>query len=399
VVKRLFLATFCHAVFCLAAVLPVFSQSYDTQGTGIRFMVRTDGFDDAAMAVSLAGALARSTKLDAILIAPVGVDLLEAAIRASCSVAVYVSSTTLEADGARSDWSILDPLSGRTLAEGTVEGPSPTERDLAEFWWLPVVDAAEAALPLVSGTMVRIEALPGSIVSGLDTKPVKVPETGVVELPLRIPGTYEWRAVADGMYPERGYLVAMEQGVSLVIPHRELRRFAVEMGLYMAQFPDLLLTWRFASDYLFVRAGLTQFLAGLYFVDSSFEEGSPPLYISMPLLQPGFGAGTYFLPSDSTVRPYIASSAFARLLVAKGFPVQLDPIAPLGLSALAGAEWRAMDRAGFFFELGFTVYPCPSGALMAASVFSGADTSGGFNYGADWFLEFPFFRFGARVTL
>jgi len=109
VVKRLFLAMFCQAAFCLAAVLPVFSQSFDTQGTGIRVMVRTDGLDDVAMAVSLAGALARSTKLDAILIAPVGVDLLWRAFR------LEHPRSTFRQDACRG-------YGGRTVSDGTRPG-------------------------------------------------------------------------------------------------------------------------------------------------------------------------------------------------------------------------------------------------------------------------------------
>jgi len=391
-----------HLIFtflCVASVARLFSQSPEVKETGVRVMVRSEGSGSAANASSLAGVLARSAELDAVLLAVDGTDLLEAATRASCALAVYASSITAENGNARSDWKILDPLSGRTLAEGTVEGLAPTERDLAEFWWLPVVEAAEKALPAVSRTLVRIEATPGTRITGLGADAVEVPESGIIELPLRIPGTYEWRATSAGAYPESGHLVAMEQGISLVIQRRELRRFVVESGLYMAQFPDLGFSWRFNSDYLFVRLGLTQFLAGIYLVDASYDILTPPLFMSLPLVQPGLGFGTYFLPPDAGLRPYLSSATFVRLITAKGFPVQFDLVAPLGFSAMAGAEWKVFERTGIFLELGLTLYPCPSGALMVVSRLQQSFDSGGYAYGEDWFLEFPLLRFGARVTL
>jgi hypothetical protein len=387
------------AFLCMASVARIFSQSPEETKTGIRVMVRSVGSGSAAKPVSLTSALARSGNLDAVIIAADGVDLLESATRASCSLAVYVSSNTAEGGSTRSSWTVLDPLSGRTLAEGTVEGPDPTERDLAEFWWLPVVDAAEKALPAVSRTLVRIEALPGTRISGLGPDTVVVPESGVAELALRIPGTYKWRAESTGAYPESGHLVAMEQGISLVIPRRELRSFALESGLYMAQFPDLWFSWRLISDYLLVRAGLTQFLAGLYFVDASSDLPAPPLFMSLPLVQPGLGLGAYFLPPDATLRPYLSSAVFTRLLVAKGFPVQLDRVAPFGITAMAGAEWKVFGHTGIFLELGMTLYPCPSGALMVVAKQQETESTQGYSYGENWFLEFPLFRFGVRVTL
>jgi len=66
---------------------------------------------------------------------------------------------------------------------------------------------------------------------------------------------------------------------------------------------------------------------------------------------------------------------------------------------MAGAEWKVFERTGIFLELGLTLYPCPSGALMVVSRLQQSFDSGGYAYGEDWFLEFPLLRFGARVTL
>ncbi|HRW23905.1 MAG TPA: hypothetical protein P5298_05820 [Spirochaetia bacterium] len=365
---------------------------------GVRVMARCSGDGAAADPASLAAALAKSPLLDAVLAAPDGLGLVEAASRASCALAVEADSRSAGGEAA-SAWRVLDPLTGATLASGVVEGPEPGPRDLAEFWWLPVVEAAEAALPTVARTLVRVTAAPGTVVSGLSDEPMTVPESGELELPLRVPGTYPWRAVSSGAYPESGYFGALEQGVSLAVPRTPLRRWAIEAGLYMTQFPDLWASWRFMDDRLFLRAGLRQFLAGLYLVGEEYGEDTPPAILSLPLIQPGIGIGGYFLPPDAFVRPYAQAGAGLRLLVASWAPLVPEPVAPLALEGAFGAEWGLTRRIAVFVELGASYYPFCDGFLMASV--RGADDSGpsGFLYGGSWLVELPTLRFGARLSL
>jgi len=152
----------------LVALFLTLALTYlDADDEGVRVMARSGGTGEAADQASFIAALARSEALDAILVAPDGVGLVEAASRASCALAIEAVSETLPSGDARSAWRVLDPLTGETLASGVVEGPEPSARDLAEFWWIPVADAAEAALPRVKKTLVRVQGAPGAVVSGL----------------------------------------------------------------------------------------------------------------------------------------------------------------------------------------------------------------------------------------
>ena len=366
---------------------------------GIRVMVVAEGTGRAADADSLAAALAASPRLDAVLIAPTGTALVDAAARASCSLAVGVTSETLPSGDARSVWLVADPLTGKTLAEGVVEGPEPTDRDMAEFWWIPVVDAAEASLSLVAVTRVRVTGRPGTRILGLGDTALTIPEGGSEDIALRIPGTYPWRAVSKGAYPSRGTFGALEQGASLFVPDTPLERWTLEAGLFMGQFLDIWASWRFAEDYLFIRAGLTQFLAGLYLVDASMADPAPATMLGLPLAQPGIGLGAYALAPDYAVRPYATATAFARIVGIGGIRSFVDPVAPVGATAALGAEWRAQRRVGVFMELGAAWYPFCDGPLMAASRSSGDTGATGFSFGADWFLEYPLLRIGARFYL
>jgi hypothetical protein len=398
------LALVFNTIAALAIVAPIPVHGDDE---GVRVMARCGGSGAAASQVSLAAALTRSSRLDAILLAPAEADIVEEAARTSCELAVDVSSETLPSGEARSSWRILDTLTGAVLAQGVVEGPEPSDRDLADFWWIPVVDAAEAALPKVTRTLVRIDGYPGTVITGQAGKqrgglaegPLVIPDTGSLEIPLRIPGTYPWRATSAGAYPERGYFGALEQGASMIIPRRPIRPWTLEAGLYMGQFPDFWAMRSLGNDQWFLRFGLTQFLFGLYLVDEHYLVQTLSAVLSMPLVQPGVGVGGYLLPKDAYLRPYWSTDVFARLLLLHDLSPRLDTIAPMGTGAALGTEWSITERATVFLELGAALYPFCDGFLMAASR-SGYD--GGpmaIVYGTVWLLELPVLRAGARFTL
>ncbi|MBU1079547.1 MAG: hypothetical protein KKB59_03580, partial [Spirochaetes bacterium] len=329
-------------------------------------------------------------------------------------IAIRVESETLPTGDARSAWKVIDPLKGAILAEGVIEGQEPTARDLAEFWWLPLVaaaeDAAGAAGPLGRAPWVRVEAAPGTRISGLSaagdaigsraegsgSAVAVVPESGFLALGLRVPGTYEWRAEAAGAYPESGTFFAAEPGATLSVPRRPLRRWMLEAGLFMAQYPDLWAAWRFAEDRFFLRLGLGQFMAGLYLVDEEYGTETPSAFSSLPLVQPGAGLGWYAMPPDSPVRPYALASASARVSVATETGLAIDPVAPWIVAAAIGAEWPIARAWSLFLEIGAAFYPLCDGALLASS--RGYSGIGSPIYGDGWLLEAPTMRFGARVS-
>lgn len=365
---------------------------------GVRVMVRATGSGPAADAGSLAAALARSTLLDAILAAPEGTDLVETAARTRCAMAVEITGVASGEGQARSDWRIIDPFDGTIVNSGSIEGFEPTTRDLIDFWWLPVVEAVEQALPSLKKPIVSITAQPGTSVQGLTEEPLVIPESGRAELSLRVPGTYPWRATVSGAYPERGIFDALSHGAGMVITNRPLRPWAVELGMHMIQYPDIYGSWRFAEDRLFLRFGFSQILAGLFLGDATDDSGEWG-FVSSPLVQPGIGLGYYALPPDYSVRPYLIVSAFARLIVSAELPLTLDPVGLFGTSAVLGAEWALAERLAMFIELGASFYPCPDGALLAVSRGSGDSGPTLSLYGESWFLEAPLFRFGVRMSL
>ncbi len=365
----------------------------------LRIMVGASGSGTAADVQSLAAALSESPKVGVVFIATRDEDTIVEAARARCPLAIIVTSQSLASGDARCTWSLVDSLSGSILAEGVIEGPEPTAWDLVEFWWLPIVGAAEKAMPTAASTMVRVIAAPATRIIGLGEQERILPDSGSIDIDLQLPGVYRWRATLKGSYPESGSFAGMRSGDTLTVTQRPLRTWSIELGAYMAQFPDIWASWRFADDWLFVRAGLSQFLFGLYLVDHRYATQTPSLFLSLPLVQPGIGIGTYMKPTDSSIRPYATLSALARLSSAGTEGWALDPIAPLCFSVALGAEWRFTFRAAAFFELGATYYPFTDGALMTASKGTGDTGAWMSDYGELWFLDIPAIRLGIRVFL
>ena len=382
-----------------AAFLAVSSLPSGADEEGIRILFRSAGTQGAAWSESLASALARSALLDSVIPCPPEGEPAETAARLSCALAVDVVSEAPAGKDAASKWKVLDPLTFEVLASGTITGPSPTPRELAEYWWIPLTESAEGALPRVKKTLVRVSAAPGTTISGLGKEPIVMPEEGFVDLPLRVPVTLPWRAVAAGAYPESGFFAALEQGQSLKIPRRPLRPWTIEAGVTMLSFPEIWAHRSFGEDRYFLRFGLAQYLLGLYLVNEEVGQETPPPLISLPMVIPGLGIGMYFLPSDTYVRPYGHASAFARILLLRG-AFGFDTVAPVGLSAFLGAEWRAFPRTAVFAETGAAFYPFCDGFLMAASR-GGQGNDGPYLslFGARWYFEAPLLRFGARFTL
>ena len=187
------------AVFISAAIIPLNVRADET---GSRVMIVSTGEGPAVDPAALSAALARSEAITGVLMARSEQTMLQQAVRSFCSLVIRVDSRVLASGSTVSSWRILNPVDGQTVEEGIIEGRTPRPRDLAEFWWLPLVEATEKALASVESNLVRVEAFPATIVHGLGDEVVVIPDSGYVELPLGIPGTFRWHSVSTGAYPE-----------------------------------------------------------------------------------------------------------------------------------------------------------------------------------------------------
>ncbi len=289
--------------------------------------------------------------------------------------------------------------SGATSVRGSFAKPSPSEDELSSSFWVETVDSVNGFLAALHAAHLRITGLPGTVVQGF-VEPFLLPDSGSVILSVILPERIPWAASTPGRYSENGVFYASKDGETLAIPRRQ---WALDFGAYGFSFPEIRLG--FTPDSLFfVRATLSQFALGLS-LQSPNNGIVPPLTLSFPLVQAGFGFGTYFAPQMQELRTYIAMDFFARLFSPQGRGIYLDPVAPIGIQPAVGLEWGRGPVARLYLEMSAVFYPWAMPGLMAASldgnsasdlIFGG---NGWFSGHPGWFLEVPIFRMGMRFRL
>ncbi len=364
------------------------------------------GPDAEAWAASLDAAVARSPAVrevlryggpDASSGGPVLRSPLEEASLRGFNVLVEVRvAADAAADTAAASYAVRDTLRGDALAEGSWEGPAPFLYELSETYWLTLVSALETVKPTEEQSYVRIAALPGSRLYGFGLTGAVVDETGELRVEARLPGTYPWRVTRRGMAVRKGVFAALENDALLSVEQRPLRRWSVEAGLDMGQFPDLWFSRYFLDNSFFLKMGLRQYLFGFFFPEPyRGDDGMGTDWtVGLPMLMPGLGIGYQFGDSASFLRPYLSGAIHLRVNTDLGM---VDPIGPLSMHASFGLDWRLADRLSLFGEAGGVLYPLSIGDLMVASKGDdGGSGPVGFIYDDDWYAEFPNFRIGVR---
>lgn len=348
---------------------------------------------------SLASALSRSPSFGLVMRADGSDSPASEAGRLGYDLALSARVESLDS-GIRVTWSISGATAGEELGSGTFDAERPGEKELAEYFWAELVAAAEKAAaaigPLGSARLV-VKGPPGAIVYGLGDGPLAIPPEGEIEIAAKAPATYAWRASAKGYYESSGVAAVFGSRAELTIGLSLQRPWNLEVGLFNGAFPDLWASRRFLDDRLFARVGFFQYLAGFALWNEK-PDYDPAFLLSIPLIQPGLGAGWIFGKSGSAIRPYLGATATTRIAFPKGAGVFIDPVAPLCVQPYAGIEWKAIDRFGFFAEMGADFYPFADGFLLAAST----DSSNGLvaiKYGGGWGAHFPSLRFGTRFYL
>jgi hypothetical protein len=311
-------------------------------------------------------------------------------VQALVSVAVALDA---QGENVTAEYRITDVLSGKVHREGIIQGPKPYGYELTETFWIPLLTDFDSYVPTERRNHITIEAAPGTRVTGFTDEALSIGKSGSVRLPTFIPGMYSWRATRNGLVTQSGVFAALENEAVLAIPSVPLNPWALEVGLFMGQFADLWVNRGFFQNYAFLRAGISQYLMGLY-LPELYGQGEPRnLLVSYPMVMPGIGAGVHFLGEEAFIRPYISLSYALRYNLALS---SLDPAGPYAGTAFFGFHWLPSGKASYFFEFGLTVYPQSRGALMSASN-RGNKTLTWYDDG--FYGEFPNFRLGARFRL
>lgn len=351
-------------------------------------------FDREAWLRGLSLALAREEGVSGVLRARSADGYFDEANRQDCALVLEIGSAASAPGTRRLTWRYLDALSREVLATGSYEAPEPTERDLSGFFWDEVVAALPAAVSKVRYTAFTLKGKPGSAVSGFSPKPIVIPESGELEIVADAPSTYRWRAKVPGSYPAGGVFAFFgTEGSVLELPDEALPRWSFDFGLLMGQFPDLRADVRFLSDWAFAGFGLTSYWPGIMLPRNVAPDEHPSIFVFLPLVQPGIRVGARLAAADSSFRPYLSATAFARFMFPDFRVFMLDPVAPLGFMPAIGLEYGTSRKLAVWVEVGDHLYFGPNGYLIAAS------NPGNVLWISDRAaLEMPHARFGVRFA-
>jgi hypothetical protein len=349
---------------------------------------------------SLEAALATSDQAAALLrFEPGEEDLVAAASKASCLLALEASAAATE-DGISVKWRFLASAGGTELRSGSFDKPEPSARDLVSSFWVELVQDLGPAIEALPVDNVIVAGPPGARVSGFGD-PFVMPAEGEVQLPMRLPAFIRWKAGSKSYLDASGSLLVEPPKPRIELGMKKPPSWTAETALYGFSFPEaraaLLLGKR-----LFARATITQFELGLSLQNGGSDPSGSSLFSSFSLIQAGLGFGAYLEDPDHALRFYAAADAFLRFAIPYGESFFIDPVAPLGLYPLIGAEWGKDAKAKLYLEFGGLIYPYARVDYMLASRGNSNGTligsvlwSPGGSEGLFW--EFPIAALGLRM--
>jgi len=221
-----------------------------------------------------------------------------------------------------------------------------------------------AVLSTDAGTSARLvlHAHPGSTVAVRGGPAVTIGTNGTGTITLAALGQYTLRATAPGFAPVTLSLyIGADREVTIEQPVAP--RWALEASLVDLGYPDLSVSWFPIPDTLWLSAGFTTYVEGLALNQAE-------IFSSRPLTNLALRAGVFMTPSDSIVRPYVGMGGFARVVLSSPYK-GLDPLAPVALQFVLGAEIAGRPQSRFFVEYLPTFFMTQMSSLFLASLGTG----------------------------
>lgn len=299
-------------------------------------------------------------------------------------------------DTVRVSYRVLKVLSRLEQRSGSFEDFLPSEKNLNQTFWLPLLAELDPLEAQKGQGLLTIRAVPGTRVTGFSSLPIVIDSSGEAALPVLVPGTYRYSTSAEGYRSQSGVYTLRESSAILSLAQHRASQWLIEQGFVMGQFADAWLYRLFFNETLRIGMGLQQYWAGINYpsVNDLFPYTEP--VISLPLIQPGVTLEYVFLDGTSFLRPYLSAAFMLRLNTSL---LRLDPAAAMVLGANGGLEWRLGPGFAAFFELGAAFYPFCNGLYLVASHGGESQSPSTFFYSGSWYLDIPLFRLGVRFFL
>lgn len=208
--------------------------------------------------------------------------------------------------------------------------------------------------------VLTLHAVPGTVVAGLDGGARTIGDDGTLEESVRSPATYLLTATRPGQLTLET-TVYLEADREITLDQHGLARWSVDAGLFGFSFPQVEGSYFIVPGWLYARAGLMTYVAGLAFNEEDVFWSAMLSTLSVRL-------GTYaFFPQESRFRPYVGAGVLVRIAHSRDF-FGLEAVAPLAFQLTLGLEASPWPRSRFFIEWLPTEYPTAYPDLFAGSM-------------------------------
>jgi hypothetical protein len=241
---------------------------------------------------------------------------------------------------------------------------------LAQETWTEVVEAVAGKFPMTESVAapvtdertarLTITALPGSVVTGVGTSPIRVDSSGSASRVLPIAREYQLRTSLPGYVPvaQRVFLSGDRE---IVVKQARSRTWGLGVSLSDSRAPGVELTMEFPALSLYARFGVTTYALALAL-------SSTDVLLNDPLTNVVLQGGAYLSPEDRFFRFYLGVGAFVRIVHAKDTSPTIDQVAPLGSWFLVGTEAKISASGRLYFEYTPSMYLCSVPDTLRASL-------------------------------
>ena len=292
---------------------------------------------------------------------------------------LHSNSTVAQFSTTRTTWSSPASLPGETWADavGAIAGK------------FPMIEVA--APPADSEQLARLDltALPGSVITGLGSPPIRVDSSGSAFRMLLPEREYTLRTSLPG-YVVVTQKIFLSGDRELAVQQKKSSRWGLDVSLSDSRAPGMDFTMAFPTLPLFMRLGITTYALALALSPTE-------VFLSVPLTNIELRAGIYLSPEDRFFRFYAGLGAFARIVHAKDTFPMFDPVAPLGFMLLAGTEVPISAQGRLYFEYTPSVYLTNMPDALRAAL--GSDNAPGWVFASSEGFSLISFRVGYRWQL
>jgi hypothetical protein len=307
--------------------------------------------------------------------------------------------------------SSFDLLKERMVFESRLQIESPVGLiDLARRFWDSTAQAlrenyspGEAVAPpevkeAIDSIEIVILAQPGTMVTGFSEKHLEVGQEGELSIELAVPGTYSFEALKRGYYPYKDKFYIESESKVIEIDQQPGSRYALNFYLNNFSFPGFELSYYFVPNFLFARVGFNTFLLGIRLTDQHDSNDDDSWLQSHSLSHFNIAVGSYLGREDRYYRWLVSGGLFTRLIMAKGYGIGFEPIAPFGVQVIIGLEFSHSEKRRLFLEYVPLLYLTGYPELMRAS-FPPDYEPWNYIFGKSYVVDFFNFRFGLRFQL